>query len=127
MSAIGWKQKQLVNRLGKRMDFEIALGTFYSQSDEARLFQGLSEIGAVEELEGVGVNLIISLNIRLLSKDDLCDLIAVLFRYGIPLAPLYVLAEKSRFAWLNDKEAFWYKSLFDKATRVKSRKYTSNS
>ncbi len=107
------------------MDVEIALGCFYSQGDERRLFQGLNEIKAIRSVKGVGVNLIISLEMRLLSKDALRELMALLWRYGIPLAPFYFLAERKKFAWLNDERGYWYKSLFDISVRTRSRKYSS--
>lgn len=107
------------------MDIEIALGCFYSQGDERRFFQGLKEIKAIKNIEGVGVNLIIGIEMRLLTKDALKELIALLWRYGIPLSPLYLLAERKKFAWLNDERGYWYKSLFDVTTRVRSRVYSS--
>lgn len=107
------------------MDIEIALGRFYSQGDERRLFQGLNEIGPVKSVKGAGVNLIISLEMRSLSKNTLKELMALLHRYAIPLAPFYFLAEGKRFAWLNDERAYWHKSLFDMSTRTRLRIYSS--
>jgi hypothetical protein len=105
------------------MNVEIALDFFYSQEDEKRFFQGLSDIPAVKDYEGGGVNLIIRLDMRKLGSDDLRELIALLYRYRIPLAPLHLLAERPRFSWLNNSKGYWHKSLLDVATRQRSRNY----
>jgi len=107
------------------MDVEIALGCFYSQGDERRFFEGLNEIEAIKSVNGVGVNLIVSIEMRLLNKEALRELMALLWRYGIPLAPLYQLAERKKYAWLNDERGYWHQSLFDIKTRARSRVYSS--
>ncbi|MFM0190129.1 hypothetical protein PQR25_30470 [Paraburkholderia nemoris] len=94
------------------MQIEINLCRFYALSDERRLFQGFNDIAAITELRGVGRNLLVDIDLRRLSKDDLLDMIALLQRYGIPLAPLGVLAAKKRFSWLNDPTAYFYGNMF---------------
>src|SRR5450830_749147 len=101
------------------MDVEIALGFFYHKKDEYRLFRAFEENKAVTKVEGAGVNLIISIEMKKLNKEELKDLIALLFRYQIPLAPFYLLADRKRFSWLNDPTKYWFDSLFDKAKRTR--------
>jgi hypothetical protein len=100
------------------LQIEINLGRFYALSDERRLFQGFDDIAAITELRGVGRNLLVDIDLRRLSKDDLLDLIALLQRYGIPLAPLSDLATKKRFSWLNDPETYFYPSMFKSSRPV---------
>lgn len=107
------------------MEIEIALGMFYSQGDERRFFQGLEDNPAIKTVEGAGVNLILSIDPRVLSKERLQDIFSLLWRYQIPLAPFHVLTEKKRFSWLDDKKAYWYKSLTDTKTRTRPRIYTN--
>ena len=94
------------------MIVEIALGSFYSRGDERRLFQGFEEIAAIEDARGVGRNLLLTIKVGSLNKDSMCELLALLWRYGIPLIPLRSFAEKSKFAWLNDGQGYWYSSMF---------------
>jgi hypothetical protein len=105
------------------MDVEIALGSFYTQKDEDRFFQALKENKAIKKMEGAGVNLIVSLEMKKLSNDELKDFLALLYRYQIPLAPLYFLADRKRFSWLNDSKKYWFDSLFDETKRTRSRLY----
>jgi len=81
--------------------------------DERRFFQGLKEIAAIRHIQGVGRGLLIDIDIRYLNKDALWDLIALLWRYEIPLTPLQELATRKRFAWLRDERFYWHKSMFD--------------
>lgn len=94
------------------MKIIIDLTTFYSMGDERRFFQGLSENPSVSKVRGIGRQLEMTLTLNRLNKDGLRDLIALLWRYGIPLAALSGIAEKPRFAWLNDERCYWYKSMF---------------
>lgn len=103
------------------MDVEIALGRFFSQKDEGRFFQALKENKAITNMEGAGVNLIVSLEMKKLSNGELKDFLAVLYRYQTPLAPLYFLADRKRFSWLNDSRKYWFDSLFDETKRTRSR------
>ncbi|MFZ6755510.1 hypothetical protein ACO0KY_19320 [Undibacterium sp. Dicai25W] len=94
------------------MQIEITLTKFYAKGDERRLFQGLSEIAAVSNVHGRGRGLIFELNLRLLGKESLWELLALLYRYGISLAPFKVLASSKKFSWLDDKKSYWYKNMF---------------
>ena len=97
------------------MKIEIALPTFYSAGDERRLFEGLYDIRAVRNTQGDGRSLVLTIVNRELNRDALCELIALLWRYGIPLAPLGALAEIEKFAWLKTKSnSYWYDRMFEK-------------
>ncbi len=95
------------------MKITVNLTMFYSMGDERRFFQGLSENPSISNVRGIGRQLEMTLTLNRLSKDGLRDLIALLWRYGIPLVALSGIAEKPRFAWLNDERCYWYKSMFE--------------
>ncbi|WP_147329595.1 hypothetical protein [Paraburkholderia sp. DHOC27] len=95
------------------MQLEITLCTFYSMGDERRFFEGLNGIAAIKRIQGVGKGLEIDIDIRYLTKDAVWDLIALLWRYGIPLAPLRELAARKKFAWLSAERFYWHKSMFE--------------
>lgn len=94
------------------MILKIALGSFYSRGDEKRLFQGFEEITAIRDIKGVGGDLLLSVNIAALSKEQMRELLALLWRYDLPLTPLRVLAEKKKFDWLNDSQGYWREAMF---------------
>ena len=97
------------------MIIEIALPTFYSAGDERRLFEGLYDIRAVRNIQGTGRGLVLTIVNRELNRDALYELIALLWRYGIPLAPLAAMADIEKFAWLKSKsksKMYWYASMF---------------
>ena len=97
------------------MIVKIALSSFYSRGDERRLFQGFSEIPAIRGVQGVGRDLLLNIEISSLNKDGMRELLALLWRYNIPLAPLRPIAEKKKFAWLNDAQGYWHRNLFKDA------------
>lgn len=95
------------------MILQIALGSFYSRGDERRLFQGFKEIPAIRGVQGVGRDLLLDIEIAALNKEAMRELLALLWRYGLPLTPLRVLAEKKKFSWLNDSQGYWHGAMFD--------------
>jgi len=88
------------------------LSSFYSRGDERRLFQGFKEIAAIRGVRGVGRDLLLDIEISSLSKEALRELLALLWRYGIPLAPLRALVERKKFSWLNDAQGYWHSAMF---------------
>jgi hypothetical protein len=99
---------------------QITLSSFYSRGDERRLFQGFKEIPAIRNIQGVGRDLLLDIEIAALGREAMRELIALLWRYQIPLAPLRVFAEKKKFDWLNDAHGYWYASMFKRAQSAKS-------
>ena len=94
------------------MILKIKLTSFYSQGDERRLFLGFKGIPAIRSIQGIGDELLLDVELTALGKDAMRELLALLWRYGIPLTPLRVLAEKKKFSWLNDTQAYWYTAMF---------------
>ena len=98
------------------MQLEIDLSTFYSKGDERRFFQGLNDIPAIKDIRGVSRGLVVQVDMHSLSKDAMRELIALLWRYGISLYPLRVLANNKKFVWLSDEKFYWHRSMFDVPT-----------
>jgi hypothetical protein len=94
------------------MILEIALGSFYSRGDERRLFVGFKEISAIRSVKGVHRDLLLDIEVAALNKEAMRELLALLRRYEIPLAPLRVFAKKNKFAWLNDEQGYWHNEMF---------------
>jgi hypothetical protein len=94
------------------MIIRIRLGMFYSSGDERRLFEGLEAISGLREIRGEGRDLILDIQINALGKEDMRELLALLWRYGISLAPLRPISERKKFRWLIDEEKYWYSDMF---------------
>lgn len=95
------------------MKFEIALGEFYSDGDERRFFQGLKDVPAVKNINGLDRGLVVNLDLRQLNNDSVRELIALLWRYELSLISFRVLAEKhKKFSWLYDAKWYWHKRMF---------------
>jgi len=95
------------------MKVRINLGVFYSPGDERRFFAGFSGNPAIAGVCGMGQQLELTLIQRHLNHEALRDLIALLWRYHIPLSPLSPLANGARFTWLSDEKWYWHQSMFD--------------
>jgi hypothetical protein len=97
------------------MILKITLNSFYSRGDERRLFLGFKEITAIRSVHGVGSDLLLDVEVAALSKEAMRELLALLWRYGIPLIPLRTFAEKKKFSWLNDAQGYWHSAMFKEA------------
>jgi hypothetical protein len=96
------------------------LTSFYSRGDERRLFGGFDEIPAIRGVVGEGRELILDIDVAALKRDGMRELLALLWRYGISLSALRVFAEKKKFAWLNDPQAYWYAEMFRERRKRRS-------
>jgi len=97
------------------MQVTIRLTSFYSDGDERRFFEGLADITCIANVRGVVRDLVFDLHTGHLGQEALRELIALLWRYGISLVPLAVLADKPRFAWLRHPRWYWSSSMFPSA------------
>lgn len=93
------------------MKLMIDLNSFYSAGDEHRFFQGLDDNAAVSGYRGIARQLEVSIVLKRLNRDTLRELIALLYRYQIPLIPLAPLAKSTRFAWVEDERWYWHHSM----------------
>ena len=94
------------------MILEIQLSSFYARGDERRFFQGLKEIAAIKSVQGIGQILILTINASHLGNESMRELMALLWRYQIPLSPLRSFTSMRRFSWLNNPDGYWYQNLF---------------
>jgi hypothetical protein len=90
---------------------------FYSPADEAAFFRFAESIKAVRRIEGVRDSIVLHIATRI-SQESLRDLIALFERYRIPqMSQLAQFLSPSNRSWFADPKKFWYKSIFDDATR----------
>jgi hypothetical protein len=92
------------------------LGTrvrFYSQLDETAFFEWLKNIRCTKGVRGSGEHICIDINIEELTAEDLRDLLAIFYRYKINMKQLLALNKPEFHAWFHNKNAYWYKDVFE--------------
>ena len=87
---------------------------YFSYLDEEQFFQGLENLPTVESFSGTpeGLDLVLRLPA---DEADVRDLLALLKRYDVCMAPLRKLIENDHGAWLRNHDAYWYDSLYGAA------------
>lgn len=87
--------------------------TYFSQSDEKAMFEWLSRITVVRDVNGEGRDLIIRLK-RAPTDKQLGDLLALFFRYQMDMTPLAALRTPKNEVWFADKGSYWFDAVFNR-------------
>jgi hypothetical protein len=90
-------------------------GTFYSQLDEASFFKWLESIAGVRKVVGTRDGLMVSLRSPRLSQPALRDLIALHFRYNLPMHTLAQFETAENRAWFRAPHMYWHDRVFGSA------------
>jgi hypothetical protein len=94
---------------------EIELKTFYAKGDESRFFSGLNQITAISNVTGVGRNLLFDIDLASFGKEQVRELIALLWRCQIMLEPIFALGKRNKkYAWIHDPIYYWHKPIGSK-------------
>lgn len=86
---------------------------YYSYLDEENFFKWIESNPAVTAVERQGGRLIISFKSARIAEQDLRDLIAVFARYQISMRDIKKFAAGEHKQWLNNPDAYWYRSIFE--------------
>ena len=90
---------------------------FYSSADEAAFFRFAESIDGVTSIRGSADSIVLELAAEP-SEQALRDLIALFERYRVAgSAQLAQFLSDSNKSWFADPQKFWYKNIFDDATR----------
>jgi hypothetical protein len=90
---------------------------FYSAADEAAFFRFAESIDGVVSVRGTADSIVLDLASEP-SDQALRDLIALFERYRISdAAQLTQFLSASNKSWFADPQKFWYKNIFNDATR----------
>lgn len=73
---------------------------FYTQNDEALLFEWIQKIKSIKNVKGIGKELHLFFASNQIPNDDLLDLIGVFDRYKFDNKQLKVFANEQNKAWL---------------------------
>lgn len=97
-----------------RRELVVVGPTYYSVGDENAFFTWLQSIPCIEGVGGRGRDLHIRLK-RLPGKNDLRELIALLYRYKMDMRPLAILKTARNAKWFaEDTVAYWHAPIFGK-------------
>jgi hypothetical protein len=86
---------------------------FCSPGDEDAFFSWLEQIRCVRAVKGVGRELHVHVPRRKISNSCLRELIAIFFRFGIPMGQLAQFETTANAQWFRSNiSAFWHKRVF---------------
>ena len=87
-------------------------GMYFSQSDETAFFHWLESIPGVVRVVGTPDGLVVSLRSRRLSQVALRELLALHFRYGLPMNELAQFETPQNRAWFRAPQMYWHAKVF---------------
>ena len=90
----------------------ISLKHFYSATDEQVFFTWLQSISGVLAFEGMGEELVVTLKSNRPSQAALRELIAIHYRYGLPMKSLAQFETPTNNAWFCAPQAYWHSQVF---------------
>jgi hypothetical protein len=88
---------------------------FYHRNDERALFEWLARIPCVKSFEGEGVDGLVVRLKRRPGQDDLRQLLALFYRFGVDMRQLAKFETAKNRAWFYDPKTYWYKAVFGKS------------
>lgn len=89
---------------------------FYHEADERAYFEWLERIPSVSSVNGEGERgLVVRLSCHP-EKDDLWQLLALGFRYGLDMRPFARFETEANRDWFCDPQMFWHDAVFGRLT-----------
>ncbi|MDR4520934.1 MAG: hypothetical protein R3E36_10115 [Nitrosomonas sp.] len=86
---------------------------YHAQLDEAAFFGWLQSISGVVKVLGTPDGLVVTLRSKRLSQPALRDLLALYFRYGLPMQDLAQFETPENKQWFRSPQAYWYARVFE--------------
>jgi hypothetical protein len=90
-------------------------GTYYSPLDEEAFHRWLGSISGVQKITGTPDGLLVSLRTRNLSEPALRDLIAIHWRYRLPMKDLREFKTEKNESWFCNPIGYWFEAVFGEA------------
>jgi hypothetical protein len=87
---------------------------YFSQSDEAALFEWLAKLPCISSVRGESNTLYICVIKSKVDEGALRELLALFHRYKIDMRQLRVLDKVAFASWFHNRQAYWYESVFDR-------------
>ncbi len=86
--------------------------SYLSSQDEASFFNWLSTIDGVVSVAGRGSELEVQVRSKRLPDRCIRELLAIHFRYGLPMRSLEMFETEKNSDWFRDPKAYWYRHVF---------------
>lgn len=99
------------------LKLEIESLMFYSQLDEDAFFSRLSRTPGVVSVEGFLRKINIHVDPSVVDEYSVRELISLFQRYGIDMHQLRKLETEEFTAWMRNRSAYWYKSMYGSASQ----------
>jgi len=87
---------------------------FFSKVDEEMFFVWAQKIPGIKEVYGELDEIVLSLSSPDVEDESLRELIALLYRFDLPLKQLAAFESSKNKEWFNNKNKFWYAGVFGK-------------
>ena len=98
---------------------------FYHRYDERAFFEWLARIPCVASYEGDGARgLVVTLK-RRPGNDDLRQLLALFYRYGVDMRQLAKFETAKNRSWFCDPRKYWHRGVFGQPSRPVRRRNSS--
>lgn len=86
--------------------------TFYSENDERSFFEWLGRMPCVQETRGMGTDILITLQSRVIPDQCLKELIAIFCRYELKAKELANFLTTENSPWFKHPTAYWHEAVF---------------
>ncbi|TMP31703.1 hypothetical protein CWB99_00765 [Pseudoalteromonas rubra] len=94
------------------MKLEAKSVKFLSPTDEQSFFDRLNALSGVNDVYGQGFSIIIDTD-KSLDDEELREIIALFYRYGVNMKQLRAfLSESNRIWFKHNQQSYWYKKVF---------------
>ncbi|MDR7297193.1 MULTISPECIES: hypothetical protein [Roseateles] len=93
----------------------VASPTFYSSKDEASFFAWLQSISGITQVVGTGRELRVTLRSPRVGEEALRDLLALHWRYQLPMRALAAFLSSTNERWFAAPDAYWHDAVFGAA------------
>ena len=87
-------------------------GSYYSQADESAFFAWLESIPGVTSVIGTPFGLEVTLRSKALSQTALRELLAIHYRYGLPMKDLAQFRTLGNSSWFENPSSYWHAMVF---------------
>ncbi len=92
-----------------QMDTQVS---FYHQNDERAYFEWLERIACIETFQSDGQRGLVVYLKRAPRDEELWELLAVCFRFGVDMRQLAKFETEKNRAWFRDPQKYWYQGVF---------------
>ncbi len=85
---------------------------YYSDNDEAAFFEWLSKMNCIVKVGGEFRELHLMVQIDLVDRNNLLDIIALFYRYKMDIKQILKLDRPEFSSWLHDAQTYWFADMF---------------